>query len=278
MASRKPFELGHFADPCPTLPIETGVGSWVCEKHTYLAKYISATHGHRAKWGACSYIDLYCGPGRVHLRDEPSSRAGGATVAWEYARAKKGAFTTVVINDLDTVKSEACRSRLGALGAPVVALNGGAEAMVAKAIQAIDRNQYCLAYLDPYSLRALSFETIRQLATLKHVDILLHFSVMDLSRNARMELDLDRDGLDAAAPGWRDQVEPKLHHRDEPFNVYFRHWCSLVQKLGFMVSERMPLVRNDRNAALYRLLLLSRHADADRIWGDVGQGPTKELF
>ena len=78
-----------------------------------------------------------------------------------------------------------------------------ADAVIAK----LHPNGLHFIVLDPFSLGGLPFELIKKFSVLKHVDMLLHVSAMDLTRN------LDKyiaDGtIDAFAPGWREAVDHK---------------------------------------------------------------------
>ena len=100
---------------------------------------------------------------------------------------------------------------------------------------------------------------------------------MDLRRNILMEYNPDRALFDDAAPGWRQHVDPLAFVRGDADEAFFDYWCGLVKKLGFSISHRMPLVRDDGNRPLYHLVFFSRHELPNRIWGDVAQGPNREF-
>ena len=277
------FRLGCEPDPFPLLPVEhgrtgEGVGRWVPDmKHTFLAKYVEGTRRARAKFSQRVYVDLFCGPGRIQVKGEPMTRPGGAQIAWHHSLRDKVAFTSCLLGDLDEARASACAERLRAVGAPVIALPGSAESTVDKALERIPRGALCLAYLDPYNLQYLSFSVIQKLAELKYVDFAVHFSTMDLRRNVLMEFNPERARFDAAAPGWREHIDPWAFVRGDADEAFFEYWCGLVECLGFSISRRMPLVRDDGNRPLYHLVFFSRHELPNRIWGDVAQGPNREL-
>ena len=182
-----------------------------------------------------------------------------------------------MIGDLDNERASACSERLRAVGAPVRVFNGPADTTVNQIVDVIPKNALCLAYLDPYNLQYLTFSVIEKLATLKHVDIAVHFSTMDLRRNVLMEFNPERARFDLTAPGWRDHIDPNAFIRGDADEAFFNYWCGLVTALGFTISKRMPLVRGDGNRPLYHLVFFSRHSLPNRIWGDVAQGPNREL-
>ncbi|MCC2594732.1 three-Cys-motif partner protein TcmP [Pusillimonas sp. MFBS29] len=277
------FRLAQDVDPQPHLPVEygrtgEGVGRWVPEmKHTFLAKYVEGTRRAREKFRQRVYVDLFCGPGRIQVKGETMTRPGGAQIAWAHSLLDGAAFTSCLIGDLDSSRAHACAERLKGMGAPVVAFPGAAESTVDQILEAIPRSSLCLAYLDPYNLQYLSFNVIKKLAGLKYVDFAVHFSTMDLRRNVLMEYNPDRARFDAAAPGWRQHVDPVAFLRGDADEAFFNYWCDLVQGLGFTISRRMPLVRDDGNRPLYHLVFFSRHELPNRIWGDVAQGQNREF-
>jgi three-Cys-motif partner protein len=277
------FRLADDIDKHPDLAIErgrdkSGVGAWVPnEKHTYLAKYVEGTRQARKKYPRRVYIDLFCGPGRIQVKGEDRTRHGGAQIAWLHSRLDQAGFTDCFVGDLDAERASACERRLSALGANVKSFAGPAETVVDQVIAALPKNSLSLVYLDPYNLQYLSFSIIEKLARLSKVDFAVHFSTMDLRRNVLMEFNPERARFDAAAPGWRDHIDPTAFIRGDADEAFFEYWCGLVEKLGFIISERKPLVRDDANRPLYHLIFFSRHPLPNRIWGDVAQGLNREF-
>lgn len=279
---KKPFELLAQPDPRPDLEIEQGpkgegVGAWVPqEKHARLAKYLSATRRARAKFPNRVLIDPFCGPGRIRVKDEATTRDGGALVAWRQSVVDEAPFTRILVGDLDPDRSAACEARLSALNAPVERFTGPAVDTVRQMANRVPRTALALAYVDPYNLQFLSFDIIRTLAALKRVDLLVHFSTMDLQRNVDLELDDKRARFDEAAPGWRERS--KQLSKAQLRTAFFEYWQSKVCELGFTSSKEMPLVRAENGAPLYRLVFFGRHPLPNRIWDDVAKGPNWELF
>ncbi|MBP7655747.1 MAG: three-Cys-motif partner protein TcmP, partial [Pseudoxanthomonas sp.] len=255
-----------------------GVGCWVPEmKHTFLAKYVEGTRRAREKFKQRVYVDLFCGPGRIQVKGETMTRPGGAQVAWQHSLRDDIAFTSCLVGDLDAARASACAERLRAMGAPATAFPGAAESTVDQVLGTIPKGALCLAYLDPYNLQYLSFKVIEKLARLKFVDFAVHFSTMDLRRNVLMEYNPERARFDDAAPGWRQHVDPLAFVRGDADEAFFDYWCELVRGLGFSISRRMPLVRDEGNRPLYHLVFFSRHELPNRIWSDVAQGPNREF-
>ena len=51
-----------------------------------------------------------------------------------------------------------------------------------------------------------------------------------------------------------------------------------VRALGFNFSDAMPLITNDQQQGIYRLVFFARNPLPNRIWDDIAQGPNRELF
>lgn len=282
MRNRKNFELPIFPDSCPDLVVERGssgkgVGWWVPQvKHTYLAKYISATRKAQAKFPKRVLIDPFCGPGRIQVRGEEFTRDGGAMVAWRQSVASDCPFTKVLVGDLDKERATACEARLAAVEAPVHRFDGPAAETALRMADVVPQGALCLAYIDPYNLEYLSFSVIKRLAQLPYIDFAVHFSLMDLTRNVDMELDPARDRFSEALPGWRDRV-PSTVSKAGLSQWFFQEWRKYISDLGFSVSQEMPLVTDGQGRALYRLVFFSRHAFPDKIWSDIAKSPNLSL-
>lgn len=277
---RKQFQLEVLEDPRPDLFVDRGedqkgVGKWIPEqKHVYLAKYIGAASEAMKVWPRRVYIDPFCGPGRLQVENESFTRDGGSLVAWRQA-AKLGApYTQVLVGDINPVKLSANRDRLTALGAPVTAFEGPAVETVKEMVKHVQPGSLCLAYIDPYNLAYLSMEIIETLATLKNVDFAVHFSTMDLLRNVDAELDPDRARFDEVAPGWRNM--PSMSKASLPVE-FMKYWMRMVQDLGFKFSREQPLVHNNTNKEIYRLVFFARHKLPNKLWGDIAKSPNMEL-
>jgi three-Cys-motif partner protein len=255
-----------------------GVGQWVAqEKHRYLCTYIDAARAAAKKgFSQWVYIDPFSGPGRLRQRGETITRPGGAVVAWRQSQFSGTPFGTVMIGDIDPVRSSACEARLAALGAPVKRFNGPAAETVLEMVKAVPPRSLCLVYIDPYNLALLSFPMIEALAKLPKVDFVVHFSTMDLIRNVAAELDPDRARFDDVSPGWRDRMASVANQSLAV--AFFADWYQRVKALGFEFSEAMPLIRNDDQREIYRLVFFARNDLPNRLWSDVARDPNRGLF
>lgn len=276
----KKFELPHTADSHPHLPVERGtkdlgVGRWVPEqKHTLLAKYVGAARGAMNKIPKRVYLDPFCGPGRIQVVGETMTRDGGALVAARQALSYGVGYTQFLVGDKDPVRADACATRLTTAGAPAQAFHGPAVETVKQMVAKVPSSALVLAYVDPYSLEYLSFEIFKTLAALRKVDILVHYSTMDVLRN--IDVERERKRFDAAAPGWQSALQG--NNKENERLAFFNYWRSLVQGLGFNFSKEMSLIHNSNDQEIYRLVFFSRHDLPNNLWNDIAKSPTAGLF
>lgn len=270
-------------DPCPDLPIErgpndNGVGTWVVQdKYRYLRKYLDSARQAMKRWPQRVYIDPFCATGRIQVRGEDFTRPGGAAEAWHALEATPARWTRMFVGDLQAERANACAARLQALGANATPFVGPATETVKRMIEAVPRGALCIAFVDPYNLALLDFGMLRALAGLK-VDLIVHFSTMDLHRNADMELDPTRLRFDSAAPGWRDQPWAGTANKQSLAVALEGYWRSIVEELGFKRSGVCPLITNDQGRGIYRLAFFARHDLPLKLWGEVARAPNGELF
>lgn len=270
-------------DPCPDLMVErgpdgNGVGSWVVQdKYQYLRRYLGAARAALACWPERVYIDPFCATGRVQVRGEDFTRPGGAVEAWHALQGTGGQFTRMLVGDLDDTRARACAERLKALGANATPYSGPATDTVPRMVADVPRRALCIAFVDPYNFELLDFGMLRSLASRK-VDLIIHFSTMDVLRNTDMELDPSRARFDNAAPGWRDQPWAKTGNKASLPVAVEGYWQSLVKGLGFEHSAARPLITNDRGRGIYKLAFFARHDLPIRLWGDIAKDRNRSLF
>ncbi|CCD39851.1 conserved hypothetical protein [Candidatus Paraburkholderia kirkii UZHbot1] len=117
-----------------------------------------------------------------------------------------------------------------------------------------------LAFLDPFNAEQLDFEIIRTLARQPFIDILVHFSVMDIQRNIDLEAATFGNRLERIAPGWREAIDLTILPKSAFVNAFLDHWKQLIQsETQLTAADMMPLIRNSKNGPLYRLIMLRRH-------------------
>jgi three-Cys-motif partner protein len=249
------------------LPVDE-VGEWVEEKHRLLGEYLRL-HGavRKSRYPARrnAYIDLFCGPGRLKIRNTTRFVPGSPVVAWNNSVECGAPFSDIYISDTDVKRRGMCAERLRRLGAPVVEIAGNALEAATSVVAQVDPHGLHFAFIDPYNLSELRLELLGTLATVKRMDMMVHLSAMHLFRNFDKNVAGELQEFDAFAPGWRDKVRPSMT-RDEQRRAAIAHWKILVDQMGMEASPEMKQVQNKQNRDLYWLLLIARHDLAQKFF------------
>jgi three-Cys-motif partner protein len=255
------------------------VGDWALEKHERLKRYVDISRHARRKFlsgrsASASYIDLFSGTGQCRIRDTTTVIDGSPLVAFRAAHKGGQAFTQIHLGDINPEAVMAAQARIAAIGGTATAQVGTSEDVAHDIVRQVSPYGLHFALLDPYKLESLSFQTIRVLSDLKHVDMLLHVSAMDLQRNLDSYVDSTATTLDEFAPGWRAAVHLN-RSRPAARAALLNYWCDLIEKLGF-ARPRYDLITGSKNQRLYWLAFVSREPIANDFWDKIryisGQG------
>lgn len=263
------------------------VGEWALEKHERLKKYVDITRGPRGKYtvptparprvAGATYIELFSGPGRARIRETGEVIEGSPLVAFRASMASNVPYSDIHIGDLNDEYVHAAAKRIATAGGRAFPYVGVAEDTAKAIVANLSPKGLHFAFLDPFNLETLTFETIRSLSVLEHIDLLLHVSVQDLQRNLERYLEAPASPFDAFAPGWREAV-----NLNQSINAIraalIAYWQSLVEKLGF-VGSRVELVAGSKNQRLYWLVYFSRHPLGNDMWDKIRNlSGQKDLF
>jgi three-Cys-motif partner protein len=140
------------------------VGAWAKTKHKLLTDYIQASGGARSKYyrrSGAAYIDTFCGPGRLLIRDTQEYIDGSPMAAFKRGKASSAPFSSIEISDVNAKLLVAAETRLRALSAPVVTTPGPAVDAMQRIVNRVHPNGLHFVFLDPHNLGALSFELSR---------------------------------------------------------------------------------------------------------------------
>jgi three-Cys-motif partner protein len=264
----------------PQLP---EVGPWADNKHARVRAYVKLAAKAVGKnfigpgKGGFFYIDPFCGAGRARIKDADREIDGSPLVAANAARAAGAPFTCLHIGDIKREHVEACTVRLRERGETVRTYVGPALTTSAEIVRALSPHGLHFAFLDPYNLQTLPFAAIKQLAALPRLDVLVHFSAMDLQRNFDEFLRSDESALDSFAPGWRSKVPLQMAKREQRHNAR-EHWEALMADIGLPTAGRIELIRGTKNQPLYWLIFAARHRLARKFWDAILTSSDPQLF
>jgi three-Cys-motif partner protein len=270
------------------LPIRLS-GDWAQDKLFYVKHYIDTFENsmRNSKWRSRIYIDLFAGPGKCKDRKTNEYFLGspllGLTTVYP--------FTKYFFGDMDNESIEALKIRSEATGVSkerICFFVGDANVTVNKVtieIRKIDKPYLPdfwpalnLAFLDPNGIEELKWNIVAELAQMKRMDLIIHYSQQGVERlvknsvNSKNETALDRFFGDY---GWRDIY---IRNKDSVGGYHrplLNFYKSKLTQLGYVDvkdSEELwtePLMRNQKNAPLYRLLFASKSELGVKFWKDI---------
>jgi three-Cys-motif partner protein len=266
----------RWEDLCKLVRDEDGqpvrdVGAWSEDKLFFWHKYVQQTTTAMGQvWrNGLAYVDLFAGPGVCRIRDSTRRLPGSPLIA---AHAPKP-FRRIIAVEFDPLLAAACERRLQASPAASssVVMRGDCNALIRQVIAALPKDALTLAFVDPEALDA-RFETIRALASVGRVDLLVLFAdaydivrnVDEYERNPSSKLDQTL-GADS---GWRDDWR-KLQNRSgnnvrELFAGIYQRQLRAIGYVQFGTK-----VIEFRSGPLYRLVYASKHERGLDFWNKV---------
>ncbi|MBN1979044.1 MAG: three-Cys-motif partner protein TcmP [Anaerolineae bacterium] len=267
------FESGFAALENPAFPLFSDVED-NCEAG--LSSYFETSM--RKKWTRRHYIDLFAGPGKCVCRKTGTVYLGSPLLAL----TTKYPFTDYVFVDSDPENIVALQERGEALSASariqfiVDDANRVAEEIVQRLHRAPSLN---LAFLDPDGLEELRWKTVATLAKIERLDLIIHYSQMGLTRTMPQAYESEGETIVDSFFGdreWR-KIYGEYCRKEESFlhRQLMDHYKSKLKELGYKETYRddevgaEPLMRNEKNAPLYRLLFASKHPLGLKFWEKV---------
>jgi hypothetical protein len=231
------------------------VGPWAKDKHDYLRRYIGATRGVRAKFlqpsgmrpaGGAAFIDLFGGPGRCCVRGTKPDRIDGSPlIALGHVEAP---FSKVIICDIDPENVAALRARTAQYAPRAVIIEADCHDAIDRLIAEIPPYGFNIAFIDPFSSNQLRINTIRKLAAIKRMDLLINFPTGEKKRNYAREGFASPDEVVAEIPALRKELE----------------------QFGYLNEQvRSMAVRNTTNVLLYHLVFASKNRKGNKIWDSI---------
>lgn len=259
---------------------------WTLEKLDYLQRYIDLFEvSMRDKpWCARCYIDLFAGTGKCQIEGHNEFQLGSSLIAV----TTKFPFTHYFFVDKSQDNIEALSKRCETMSKQSMKfIVGDANYIVqqiADEINDIDKNRskdqwpsLNLAFLDPDGLE-LEWKTVKSLASVKKMDLIIHYSQSGLTRNFKNYINSDEETLiDKFFGGrnWRKIYKSTLEK--EPSGIHRRlldHYKQNLVNLGYVDVKDIgdntePLMKNSKHAPLYRLIFASKHKRGHDFWNKV---------
>jgi three-Cys-motif partner protein len=267
------------------LPART-FGKWTTYKIDYLQRYIGVfeTSMRNKPWCARCYLDLYAGTGKFKVDGQSGFHLGSPLVSI----TTKHPFTNYFFVDKSCENIEVLARRCSA----TTNINkkfyvGDANTKVQEIVSEIkmlERNRrnkqwtsLNLAFLDPDGLE-LEWKTIEILAALSKMDLIIYYSQSGLTRNFENCINLDTEtDIDKFFGDREWRIIYKEHHSGRMPGLhrklidYYKHKLSTLGYADIKDVEdgREPLMKNSKEAPLYRLIFASKHLRGHEFWNEV---------
>ena len=266
-----------------SLPVQC-VGPWSADKYYFLERYLNATCEARRKFsdrGNAVFIDLFSGPGLCIIKNQQKEIAGGGLRA---ALREKAAFNELYYFDIINDNVTALNKRLSSI--PNCSVQCGDANILVKALVSkliMKPYRYHFAFIDPFGPDGLCFETIKELAKLKRMDLLIHFPIGAIKRNIPNWIKNKNTILDRfmGTDTWRDKLIGKSD--SAIYTTLIDTYMEQLKAIGYpedglrlassssSIFSGLPVVsvKNTKEVDLYVLILAAKNKLAQKIWTSV---------
>ncbi len=261
-------------------------GEWAEEKLYYLQRYFYAfNQATKKSFDRRVYVDLLAGPGRCYLKENTQKEFVGSPIL---ALTGEAPFSSVLCVEGDARSAEALKQRIAgcARAATATVLHGNANApeTIARIRDALSgRKTLGLIFVDTLGLSDVAFRTLHEITSERRADLIYTFHVSDVTRNIGEALSNDQAaarfteafGHSDWAAAWEAHVRGFAGTVDvaDALTTFFE--LRLQSGLGYRyVKSLHRLMKNSKNAPLYRLILASHSELAPKLW----EGVTKIEF
>ncbi len=268
------------------LPART-FGKWTSIKIDYLQRYIDLfeTSMRGKPWCARCYLDLYSGAGKYQIEGQSGFHLGSALAGITTKHPFTHYFFVDKSQENIDVLSKRCESVTNIKKRLLVGDANTRVKEIVEEIKSLERNRsreqqwpsLNLAFLDPDGLE-LEWKTIDSLASVTKMDLIIYYSQSGLTRNfdncinLNTETDIDKFFGDRE---WRNIY--KTSQRGKSLGLhrklidYYKHKLSTLGYVDVKDVEdgSEPLMKNSKEAPLYRLIFASKHARGHDFWNKI---------
>lgn len=249
------------------LPVQC-VGPWALDKHHYVRTYVGATRHVRRRYhppegrGGTTFIDLYSGPGLAYIPETNEFIEGSPLIA---LGAEEHPYRKVILCDIDETQNiPALKKRTEKYGSRVKVIAGDCNQVVHEVMRHVPEYGYNVALIDPFGPSVLTFDTIRELAARKRMDLIIHFPLGAMKRIFRQTDVLERF-VGLTADKWGFDLHTG-HDVPKLLPVLQRQLATLDYPLRELLC---PVVKNTHNLTLYHLVFATRHERGEEIWKSI---------
>lgn len=250
-------------------------GAWARDKLYYVERYFTIFNkGMYKKWPRRFYVDLMAGPGRC-ITAERDEFDGSPLLAVR----SEPAFERCIFVESAPTLLDALRIRSEEYLERASILPGDCNDVgtINSIRNALPNSALGIAFVDNLGLD-VTFASLDALTNGRKIDLLITLQVSDLTRNADNALDGDQeqrfDDFFGAAE-WRGVIQRCKTANRTPQEIATELTQFYIERLGSIgyphTAELHVLMKNTKNAPLYRLVLAARHELAVQYFREISK-------
>jgi three-Cys-motif partner protein len=265
------------------LPLQC-VGAWVKDKYFHLENYLNASCEARRKFSDQNnavFIDLFAGPGKCVIKNENKEIQSGGLRALNRNQAR---FNELFYFDINKDNTDALKQRVNNHPNCNI-ITGDSNFEIFNLVKNLLRKEYryYFAFIDPFGPDGLKFGTLKELAKLNRMDLLIHFPIGAIKRNLptwKLKTSTILDDF-LGTDKWRSRIEGVSSN--QIFSVLIDVFKEQLKSIGYPdkglklfsgdndTYNALPsvAVKNTKEVDLYELILASKHPLAQKIWSSV---------
>lgn len=265
------------------LPVQC-VGAWAEDKYFFLEAYLNASCKARRKFANRNnavFIDLFAGPGKCIIREEKGEILSGGMRALQRDEAP---FNELFFFDVSKTNTESLLKRVNDK-ADCHVICGDSNTLVPNLVSSLLQKyyRYHFAFIDPFGPDNLKFNTLKELARLERMDLLIHFPIGAIKRNLPNWKKKTNTILDEflGTDIWRSKIAGIPGN--QIFKILIDVFKEQLKTIGYpekglkLASSEKDIyaslptvsVKNTKDVDLYVLILASKHPLAQKIWTSI---------
>jgi three-Cys-motif partner protein len=246
------------------------------EKLYYVERYFTIFNkGMHRKWPRRAYVDLMAGPGRC-ITDAGDEFAGSPVLA---AKSEPH-FEKCVFVEKEPVLQRALAARTESFKDRVRVVAGDCNdpAIIRRVRQEVPANALGITFVDMLGLNVW-LSTLKDLTVNRRMDLVITLQVHDFTRNA-LSASSEQQGTERfdrffGSPDWRQVVADCASRQAVNADIATALTGYYTQRLATIgypyVHELHVLMKNTRNAPLYRLVLAAKHEQAVKFFKSIAE-------
>lgn len=276
-------------------------GSYLELKLGALSDYINmfTTAMSKHNWSSLNYVDLLSGPGKIYIKESGQYLDGSPIIALKATPC----FENLWFVEKEQVNHHSLEKRCSVIDkySRANCFHGDCNEKVTEIVEALSRldrkyrreSRYPslnLAFLDPDGCKTLKWATIKKLASIKHMDLIINYSTSTVLRTIKQQSETENlTALDEffVSCEWREVYRDTVsRHGSNDHIVIGRRmldfYKSNLKKLGYRFIFDDPsleefAIKNSNQSHMYTLIGTGKHELAAKFWNKSFKGAFRRI-